>query len=77
MRSKVSHASRTRHRLIRWAGANGGGSPNGRAGRMKQRLMELYFSEGADLTQRDVLVQAAVDCGMDAGEVREPRQRRR
>ena len=38
------------HRLIRWAGDS--------AGRMKQRLMELYFSEGADLTQRgaDVIV---------------------
>lgn len=51
------------HRLIRWAGDG--------AGRMKQRLMELYFSEGADLTQRDVLVQAAADCGMDADETRE------
>ena len=33
--------------------------------------MELYFSEGADLTQRETLVQAAVDCGMEAGEIRE------
>ncbi|BAT60639.1 DSBA-like thioredoxin domain protein [Variibacter gotjawalensis] len=47
------------HRLILWA-ENAGG-----AGKMKQRLMELYFSEGADLTDREVLVQAAVDCGMD------------
>jgi len=50
------------HRLIRWAGSN--------AARMKQRLMELYFSEGGDLSSRDVLVQAAVDCGMDGDDVR-------
>src|ERR1700738_127011 len=31
------------HRLIRWAGEAGA------AGRMKQRLMALYFTEGADL----------------------------
>jgi predicted DsbA family dithiol-disulfide isomerase len=52
------------HRLILWA-RNGGD-----AGRMKQRLMELYFTEGADLTDRAVLVQAAVDCGMDGALVR-------
>jgi predicted DsbA family dithiol-disulfide isomerase len=38
---------------------------------MKQRLMELYFTEGADLTDRDVLVKAAADCGMDADLTRE------
>jgi predicted DsbA family dithiol-disulfide isomerase len=38
---------------------------------MKQRLMELYFSHGADLTECDVLVQAAVDSGFDEGEARE------
>jgi predicted DsbA family dithiol-disulfide isomerase len=37
---------------------------------MKQRLMELYFSEGADLTDTEVLVRAAVECGMDADTVR-------
>ncbi|MFL6796852.1 MAG: DsbA family oxidoreductase [Xanthobacteraceae bacterium] len=47
------------HRLIHWAGTDGA--------RMKQRLMELYFSEGGDLTDRDVLVRAAADCGLDAG----------
>lgn len=52
------------HRLIRWAG-NIGKSPE-----MKQRLMDLYFTEGADLTQLDVLVQAAADVGLDADEVR-------
>ena len=39
-------------------------------GQMKQRLMELYFAEGADLTDPRTLIQAAVDCGMDGDLVR-------
>jgi len=50
------------HRLILWAGKNGN------AAQMKQRLMDLYFTEGADLTDRKVLVQAAVDCRMQRDE---------
>jgi predicted DsbA family dithiol-disulfide isomerase len=38
---------------------------------MKQRLMELYFTEGADLSDRDVLVRAAADVGLDADKTRE------
>jgi predicted DsbA family dithiol-disulfide isomerase len=53
------------HRLIRWAGEAG------KAALMKQRLMDLYFSEGGDLSDRDVLVQAARDCGMDGERVRD------
>jgi predicted DsbA family dithiol-disulfide isomerase len=53
------------HRLIRWAGGIG------KAAEMKQRLMELYFTEGADLTNRAVLVQAAADLGLDAEDVAE------
>jgi predicted DsbA family dithiol-disulfide isomerase len=52
------------HRLILWAGNRGN------AGSMKQRLMELYFAEGADLSHAEVLVGAAADSGMDPGEVR-------
>jgi predicted DsbA family dithiol-disulfide isomerase len=52
------------HRLILWAGAIGNGAD------MKQRLMDLYFTDGADLTDRDVLVKAAADCGLDADLVR-------
>jgi len=52
------------HRLILWA------RNTSDAGRMKQRLMELYFSAGADLTDVEVLVGAAVDCGMDGEVVR-------
>jgi predicted DsbA family dithiol-disulfide isomerase len=37
---------------------------------MKQRLMELYFAEGADLTDAKVLIQAAIDCGLDGDLVR-------
>jgi predicted DsbA family dithiol-disulfide isomerase len=53
------------HRLIMWA------RNTGDPGRMKQRLMELYFTEGADLTDREVLVKAAGECGMDADLTRE------
>ena len=52
------------HRLIHWAGAIG------KSAAMKQRLMELYFRDGGDLTDPDVLVQAAADCGLDADDVR-------
>jgi predicted DsbA family dithiol-disulfide isomerase len=51
------------HRLILWAGEN--------AARMKQRLMDLYFTEGGDLTDRETLVRAAADCGLDAALVRQ------
>jgi predicted DsbA family dithiol-disulfide isomerase len=27
--------------------------------------MELYFAEGANLSDREVLIRAAMDCGMD------------
>jgi predicted DsbA family dithiol-disulfide isomerase len=53
------------HRLIRWSGESGDPA------RMKQRLMELYFAEGADLSDNKVLVGAARDCGMDAERVRQ------
>jgi len=53
------------HRLIYWADQHGNGA------RMKQRLMDLYFTEGADLSDREVLVKAAADCGLDSTQVRE------
>ena len=53
------------HRLIRWAGGIG------KAPEMKQRLMELYFTEGADLTNKAVLAQAAADIGLDPEDVRD------
>lgn len=52
------------HRLIHWADAEND------AAEMKQRLMELYFRDGGDLTDIDVLVEAAADCGLDPDDVR-------
>lgn len=52
------------HRLILWS------RNTGDPGRMKERLMELYFIEGADLSDAETLVQAARDCGMDGDLVR-------
>src|SRR5208283_2977620 len=52
------------HRLIRWA------EGIGKSAAMKQRLMDLYFTEGADLTNHAVLVQAATDVGLDPDDVR-------
>jgi len=52
------------HRLILWAGEAG------QAACMKQRLMQLYFAEGADLTNPDVLAAAAADCGLDPAAIR-------
>src|ERR1700684_3803700 len=52
------------HRVIHWAGAQG------EVAEMKQRLMELYFRDGGDLTDVNVLVQAAADVGLDAEETR-------
>ncbi len=55
------------HRLIHWAEHARSGD---KSADMKQRLMELYFRDGADLTDIGVLVKAAADCGLDAGEIR-------
>ena len=53
------------HRLILWAGAIG------KAAEMKQRLMDLYFTDGADLSDLEVLVAAAASVGLDAADVRQ------
>jgi predicted DsbA family dithiol-disulfide isomerase len=52
------------HRLILWS--RSATDP----AKMKQRLMDLYFAEGADLTDPKQLIQAAVDVGMDGDLVR-------
>jgi predicted DsbA family dithiol-disulfide isomerase len=52
------------HRLILWAGEAG------QAACVKQRLMQLYFAQGADLTDADVLATAAGDCGLDVAAMR-------
>ena len=64
--AKVSRQPNTTdaHRLILWA------AQLGKQLEMKQRLMDFYFTEGRDLTDREVLVQAAADVGLDGDEVR-------
>jgi predicted DsbA family dithiol-disulfide isomerase len=52
------------HRLILWS--RSATDP----GRVKQRLMELYFAEGGDLSDAKVLIEAAAACGMDGDLVR-------
>ena len=52
------------HRLIHWSDGIG------KAAEMKQKLMDLYFTQGADLTERETLVKAAADVGLDANMVR-------
>ena len=52
------------HRLIRWADGIG------KAAEMKQTLMNLYFTEGSDLTDHSVLVKAAATVGLDAETIR-------
>ena len=52
------------HRLILWA------QGIGKAPEMKQHLMDMYFTEGADLSDREVLVKAAADVGLDAEKTR-------
>jgi predicted DsbA family dithiol-disulfide isomerase len=51
------------HRLIHWAEATG------KSAEMKQRLMELYFRDGGDLTDVNTLVAAAADVGLDGDDV--------
>jgi predicted DsbA family dithiol-disulfide isomerase len=52
------------HRLIRWA------DEKGKAAQMKQKLMDFYFTDGADLTNPEVLVKAAAEVGLDIDQVR-------
>lgn len=64
--SRISNQPNTLdcHRLILWADAIG------REAAMKQLLMDLYFRDGADLTQIDTLVEAAQSCGLDGAQTR-------
>jgi len=47
------------HRLIRWS------RTPGLQDKMAERLFELYFIEGADLTKKETLLDAARDVGME------------
>lgn len=53
------------HRLIRWAEAFG------TQDKLVERLFSLYFEQGRDIGDRDVLAAAAADCGLDGAAARE------
>jgi predicted DsbA family dithiol-disulfide isomerase len=56
------------HRLIAWAGsqdAEGGQGAQGAQGALVARLFDDYFTQGADLSDRAVLVAAATAAGLD------------
>src|SRR5215218_698283 len=52
------------HRVILWA------KKTGAQACVKQRLMDFYFTEGLDLSDPEVLIKAASECGMNGDEVR-------
>jgi predicted DsbA family dithiol-disulfide isomerase len=52
------------HRLLHWA------EESGKQSAVAERLFKLYFQEGEDIGDRNVLAGAAADCGMDAASVR-------
>ncbi|HVW54834.1 MAG TPA: DsbA family oxidoreductase [Rhizobiaceae bacterium] len=58
---KVSPNTLDAHRVIRWAASSGADVQN----RVARRLFQLYFEEGADIGDRQVLADAAAECGMD------------
>ncbi len=55
------------HRVIRWAGEAGAQTQES----VKERLLTLYFMEGADVGDPDVLAGAAQACGMDGAAVKQ------
>ncbi len=57
---KVSPNSLDAHRLLRWA------AEAGVQHALKERLMALYWTEGADIGDLDVLSEAAQSVGLDA-----------
>ncbi len=52
------------HRLIHWA------QEAGQAGPVNEKLMSMFFVEGADLTNLDVLASAAATGGLDVAAVK-------
>jgi predicted DsbA family dithiol-disulfide isomerase len=58
---KIARAPNTldAHRLIRWA------SVAGAQDKIVDRLFRLYFEEGRDIGDRDLLIETAGECGMD------------
>ncbi|MBN8482395.1 MAG: DsbA family oxidoreductase [Xanthomonadales bacterium] len=54
------------HRLLHWAALEGAGQ----ARALKHALLAAYFSDGADVSDRDVLVRAAEAAGLDGTRAR-------
>jgi len=52
------------HRVIGWA------QEAGKAGPVVDRLFAMFFTEGADLSDREVIVEAGRACGLDAQSLR-------
>lgn len=50
------------HRIIRWAGALGSDVQDN----VVRRLFALFFEQGVNIGEHDVLISVAGDCGMDA-----------
>ena len=63
---KVSPNTLDAHRLIRWAATAGGDVQN----RVAPRLFQLYFEEGRNIGDHEVLIGAARESGMDEAVVR-------
>lgn len=59
--------TRDAHRLLWYALEHGG--PGAQAA-LKERLLQLYFAEGADVSDPEVLVVAAADAGIDPADAR-------
>ena len=55
------------HRLLHWAELH----DNARALALKQALLRAYFSDGENVSDRDVLVRIAGNVGLDAGKARD------
>ena len=63
---EVSPNTLNAHRLIRWAGGQGQDVQD----KVVTRLFQLYFEEGANIGDVEVLVATATECGMDGELVR-------
>ena len=61
---KVSPNSLNAHRLLRWAAEAGVQNP------LKELLMSLYWTQGADIGDLDVLAKAAGSVGLDSAAIR-------
>ena len=64
---KIAPNTMDAHRLIRWAAQAGPGIQN----KVVDRLFRLYFEEGANIGDHEILIGVARDCAMDPEIVRQ------